>query len=303
MTDDKNFAFISAALDECIEEYVLERKKVIPLFVNHHFSLQETIEIQKKSILIDVFSNPINALWSIPYLTLKKTVEALDRQGWDQLSGLFVRIPSGIKTGYQKQIEILVAEQFLDCKPVAGNDSKAPGSALIKKMQEHPVLRKNFFQDGQFLFSLDSEFKEALEIYSSSRASIADLSGSLLTLAVGWIYFGDKTLGIVGIGDRIARRMAQKKASANFFLGKNFGSSFYLIFPPEPSKWQIFMATLFVGVMLTLFSLVASALCDPLRKKLGLQEKKLVALLTDIETILLVKFKRRLKANFASLNE
>lgn len=300
MTDDKNFAFVSAALDECIEAYVLDRKKQIPLFVSHHFSLQETIEIQKKSIVIDVFSNPINALWSIPYLALKKTVETLDRQGWDYLTGLFVRIPSGIRTGYQKQIELLVAQQFLGWQPTVVNESKTSGNALIKKMQEYPVLRENFFPDGQFLFSLDSEFKEALEIYSSSRASIADLSGSLLTLAVGWIYFGDKTLGIVGIGDRIARRMAQKKASANFFLGKNFGSSFYQIFPPEPSKWQIIMATLFVGVMLTLFSFVASALCDPLRKKLGLQEKKLVALLADIETILLVKFKKRLKANFLS---
>lgn len=289
--DEIRFAQISVALEECVQHYIASRRERVPSFVNRHFSLPETLQIQKKTFLKDVFYNPVNSLWSIPYLTLKKIFETLDKQGLRQWSHFFTKVPSGLKTGYQKDIEHLVAEELLQWR--GGN--KIVHNELSRQMHANPILKEALFENTEIMFAANVEFSEVLETYSSSRASIADLAGSVLTLIVGWIYFGDKSLGILGIGQRIAGRMAKDKAASNFFLGKNVGSSFYNLFPPQPTTSQIFLSTLAVGFMLTVFCLIASALFDPLRKKLGLQEKRLIALLDDLETILLAHYKRRLK--------
>ncbi len=82
----------------------------------------------------------------------------------------------------------------------------------------------------------------------------------------------------------------------------SLGSKGIESFPPQPTSSQIFLSTLTVGALLTVVSLIASALSDPLRKKMGLHERKLNALLDDLETNLLVHFKRRLKVYFAGVD-
>ncbi len=291
-----NFNRISYAIEECISQYVTELRKKIPKFVAGHFSLAETIEIQKRSFLRDVLANPLNSLWSIPYLTLKKIVEAFDKQGFKQLTFFFQKIPASIKTGYQNEIEQLVAKEFLQWR----SSSSTQENQLLKLMHQHPDLTETIFINQKICVSYAAEFREVLENYSATRASVADLAGSLLTVFVGWIYFGDKTLGVLGIGDRIAKRMAKDKAASQFFLGDGLGTTFYTIFPPQPTVFQLFVSTLSVGILLTFITLVASAFSDPLRKKLGLQEKKLHSMLDELESNLLVQFKRRLKFHYST---
>ncbi|TLY20984.1 MAG: hypothetical protein E6K66_09470 [Nitrospirae bacterium] len=60
------------ALEECIEQYITECRGRVDGFVERHFSLQETIALQKQSLVSDLLCHPINALWSIPSLFLKK---------------------------------------------------------------------------------------------------------------------------------------------------------------------------------------------------------------------------------------
>lgn len=289
--DERKCTQILAAVEECIEQFIAERRSLVKKFVAEHFSLQETIMIQKRTFLIDLISNPLNALWAIPYLFAKKIAETLDKLGWDSLNTFLLWIPSGIKTGYQKKIENLVATEILDWNP-SSQDLKG---GLLEIMKRHSELSDLIKSKDSSMFSSDAEFRVVLDRYCTSRALISDLSGSLLAFFVGWSYFGDKSLGLLGMGDRIARRMAKDKAAENFFLGKNIGSSFYNVFPPQPTQKQVFLATLFLGALLTVFSLIATALSDPALKKLGLQEKKLNALLDDLEITLLIHFKRKIK--------
>ncbi len=285
---------ISVAIEECIEKYISEGRARLKPFVARHFSVQETILIQKKTFLIDLISNPINSLWSFLYLAIKKIIEILEKIGWTSLSYLFLRLPNGIKTGYQKKIEQMVAIEFLGWNP----ESKKEDHGLLAMMAQNPILSQVMDSKNNHLFSMTDDFRDVLDRYSAGRALISDLSGSLLTLFVGWIYFGDKSLGLMALGHRIAARLAQDKAADKFFLGKNLGSSFYKVFPPDPTSYQIVLATLFVGLMLTVFSLVTTALSDPCLKKLGIQEKKLEAFFDDLEMTLSLQFKRKLKEIF-----
>ncbi len=224
----------------------------------------------------------------------KKTIEIFEKIGWTSLGALFLKIPKGIKTGYQKKIEQVVALEFLEWDP----DSKKTDHGLLSLIQQNSILSAVLDSKNHHIFSMTNDFRDVLDRYSAGRAMISDLSGSVLTLLVGWIYFGDKTLGLLGLGNRIASRLAQDRAADKFFLGKGLGSGFYKMFPPHPSRYQIVLATLFVGLMLTIFSLITTALSDPCLKKLGLQEKKLEIFLDDLESTLSIQFKQNLKEIF-----
>lgn len=285
--EERNLAQVLGALDECIEKYTDDRKKRVDEFIERHFSIQETIDIQKKSFPIDLLFNPLNALWSIPYLSLKKSVETLDKLGWTKLTPAMDKIPSGIKTGYQKQIEKLIAKELLNY------------DALILEFHNHPTINKLITTKELTLNEnkIKSEISKEIDKYSSSQTMITDLSGSVMTLLMGWYFFGDKTLGIFGIGNRIARKLAHDKAASGFVFGEKLGSAFYNAFPPAPTQTQVYLATLGVGVLLTAFSVLAAIMSDPLRKRLGLHKKNLNNLIENLEEKLFLQMKKEIKAS------
>nr|WP_295900274.1 DUF6635 family protein [uncultured Bdellovibrio sp.] len=283
--DQQTLAAILGALDECIEKYIEDRKSRISDFIERHFSIEETIAIQKKSFPLDLLYSPLNTLWAIPYLSAKKSVETLDKMGWTKLSPGMEKVPSGIKTGYQREIERLIATELLDSE------------ALLIELRKHPtfarlMLSKELQIDES---KIQKEFIKEIEKYTASQAFIADLAGSLMTLAAGWLFFGDKNLSLLGLGNKIARKMARDKAASHFFLGEKLGSTFYGIFPPVPTRTEIYMATLVVGTLLTAFSIFTAIMSDPVRKKLGLHNKKLTTLVENLEEKLFLLLKKELK--------
>ena len=133
----KNLESAVADLDQCLIAYIEQRRSHIEAFVAQHFSLRETFRIQKKSFLLDLLVNPINTAWSIPYLSIRKLTEAIEKLGWNNAADFLKLIPSGIKTHYQKEIERLVATELLDFQ-LQGN------SGLIEKLKDQeaePVAR------------------------------------------------------------------------------------------------------------------------------------------------------------------
>lgn len=283
----QKLAPILGALDECIETYTTERKKYVDEFINQHFSLAETFEIQKKYIPLDFLLTPVNALWSIPYLSLKKSIETADKMGWTRLSPFMDKVPSGFKTGYQKSVEKLLLEELI--KP----------ELLLKRLHDHPVIGPQLASHQVHLndVQIRKEMIKEIEKHTSGQAMISDLCSSLLALLAGWIYFGDKNLGVLDLGSRIAKKMAREKAASGFFLGEKLGHTFYGYFPPAPTKTQVVLATVAVGCVLTVISVLVSAMSDPLRKKLGLHRKKLTVLVENLEEKLFLQIKKEIKTS------
>lgn len=283
------------ALEECITRYIEERRARVNEFSERHFSLKETVELQKKHFLSDLLLNPVNSLWAIPYLTLKKVIETLDKMGWGQFTYFFDKVPSGLKTRYQQDIEWIIATELLEWPHKNGNQYSEK-HALWEEFEKDPAIRQ-LITSGQIskehLLSVD--LKSELNKFSASRALVSDLAGSGGSLALGWLFFGDGNLGVGGLGERIARKVAQDSASSNFFFGKKMGATFYSIFPPQPNKGQILIATIAVGLLLTAFSLITSVLSDPVRKNLGLQKIKMNSLIDDLEKILILNLHKTVK--------
>jgi hypothetical protein len=283
-------------LEECIEQYIAECRSRVDGFVERHFSLQETIALQKQSLVSDLLCHPINTLWAIPSLFLKKLIEVPVKLGWRSGADLIALLPTGLKTRYQKEIERLIATELMQWPGTIG-DRQATPNGLLERIKQHkqvaPLLASGTLSDEE-LRKL-SDIPHLVAEHSASRALVFDTTATALTLATGWLFFGDHSLGISGIGDQIARNRAKDRAASKFIFGSSLGSAFYSVFPPKPSFWQVVGATLTVGLFVTAMSLLVGTLSDPWLKRVGVQHTQLNLFIDAVEDGLHRQLRKRLK--------
>lgn len=124
--NDQQAATALLGLEECIEEYIAGCRARVDGFVEGHFSLRETVAFQKQSLASDLLCYPVNALWAIPSLFMKKFLEVPVKLGWRSGADLIGLLPAGLKTRYQKEIERLIAVELF---AVALHDGRPTGVA------------------------------------------------------------------------------------------------------------------------------------------------------------------------------
>lgn len=294
--NDQQTATAILGLEECIEQYIAECRSRVDGFVERHFSLQETIALQKQSLVSDLLCHPVNALWTIPSLFLKKLIEIPVKLGWRSGADLMALLPTGLKTRYQMEIERLIATELLEW-PCTMGDRRTSSNEFIERIKHHeqvgPLLASGALSD-EALRQL-SDIPRLIAEHSASRALVFDTTATVLTLGTGWLFFGDHSLGISGIGDQIARNRARDKAASTFMFGSSLGSAFYSVFPPKPSFWQVVGATLTVGLFVTAMSLLVGMLSDPCLKRVGFQHTQLNLLIDALEDCLHRQLRKHLK--------
>lgn len=283
-------------VEEVVEEYCQACRNRIASFVERHFSLREVVARQRASLFADLLCYPLNALWAVPYLTTKKSIELLDKVGWGGCTPWFERVPSGIKTRYQREVERLIYQELLQWP--YDMESRQDGThALADALNVRPAcqsLAHALRTRGQ-AGGVRREVRRLVDGYSAARALVSDLAGSAGTVLVGWILFKDRTLGLFGIGERLARERARETAVSQFMFGKSLGSTWYRLFPPEPSASDVASATMLIGAMITVLCLVAGVASDPLGKAVGIQGRKLHALIDELEQRLRTNLIKTLK--------
>ncbi|MGE5084697.1 MAG: DUF6635 family protein [Bacillota bacterium] len=290
--NSEEFGATLGNVDACIEEFFASKRADIDSFVQNHFSLQETWQLQKSTVALDIVFYPLNTLWSIPYLTIKKTVEIIDKLGWASINSSLNYIPSGFKTRYQKRTEDLITKNLISTSAAKDLLQAIDQSARISNSMSPTAL-------NDLEYKISALIKKEIDNHTSSQILVTDLITSAATLLAGKWLFGDSNLSIMGMGSKMARKFANEKASERFFLGKHAGSVFYKAFTVAPTKTQIYIATASIGLLLTVFSLAAAVLSDPLRKRLGLHQKKLNALMDSLEEKIFLLVKAELKRETA----
>ncbi len=284
-------------LEEVVETYCQACRDRVAPFVEREFSFREAVARQRASLFADLLCYPLNALWAIPYLTTRKAIESLDKVGWSVLTPLFNRVPPGIKTRYQREVERKIYQEVLEW-PYDMEEAAQPGThALVDALSAHPSLTPlaRAIASGRPAAGTHQEVSRLVDGYSSGRMMVSDLAGSAGTVAVGWMLFKDGTLGLFGIGERLARERARESAVSHFTFGKGLGSTWYRLFPPEPSPADVAMATVLIGAIITILCLVAGVASDPLGKAVGFQKRKLHSLVDDLEHRLRVHLIKMLK--------
>lgn len=263
-TSEPSAVLALAGMEDCIDRYIDERRSRVDAFVGRHLSVHDTFALHKRSLLTNLLCYPVNSLWSISYLFVKKLGESMERLGWGSAAGMLSVVPSGLKSLYQKDVERMVKNEivgshheFMDILEMDPRVAPLLGSPECARQLDMTFV----------------EISRLIESYGSSRALVSDTAGSLLAIGLGWWMFGDHSLGVAGMGERIAQKRAHDKAASSFIFGSGLGSAFYSLFPPKPTLWEVIIATAAVGLMLTLSGLVIGVFNDPLLKRLGLHHR------------------------------
>ena len=109
------------------------------------------------------------------------------------------------------------------------------------------------------------------------------MATNTITLLTGGVLFHQMTPGALAISGVLSQAIAYHLAVSGFFLGPTLGALYYYYFPPTPSM-GLFLATL-LGAMTvwTLVAIFAGVIVDPLLARLGVHERRLQQLITQLE--------------------
>jgi hypothetical protein len=283
-------AAVQQAVLHSIENYFSTRRSQVESFVDQHFSLGGTLVIHQRTLGFDLIRHVLNAYFAVPCLAVKKAVSWLETLGMDRLAQLLGRLPSGLRTDYQKEVERLVASELLRLPHALLDEMKKDGTLAAE-------FEKQSDSDLQDLFSpqtLRAQFGPELLAYSSRRSGITEMAGSVVTLLAAFRWFHNTSLGAFEMGRRLASSHAHEKAISHFFLGKKIGSVFYQTFPVAPSRSEIMIATAGVMVALSALTLVTVVLSDPVQHRMGIHRNQLLKLLDSLESKMVLLAHRRL---------
>lgn len=284
-------------MDRCIAAYADRCRERVPAFVARHFTLNSTWATQRQTLWNDLVLGPINSLWAIPYLTLKRICNGLDVLGVPGARDFLRQVPSGVRTGYQRAIESAIASEVLEWNPDA-DDIQFP-AGLLDEWRRHPDLARTVGPHG---VAAAPSLHALLDGFSAGRALVADLSGGALTLGCGWLLFDSASLGVVDLASRLARANARQRAARGFFLGRRAGGAFYTVFQPGASLGDTVLALTAIALGLAAGTLACAVLLEPLRRMLGLHERRLYALIDGLERELTLIAHRQLMPRLSAVD-
>jgi hypothetical protein len=240
---------------KAIKEYAKSCRQRVDGFLEKHYSFGDSFRAQLKEINSALWQLPLNALWAIPYITLKKTAETVDKLGWGLPVYLMEHVPSGFHIALQDHIEKKVSQEIFAVSKGIGH------TTLVKK---------------------------ELKKYAIGRTVAANLSMAMTVPVMGWIILGDRTLSLAPMIDKIAVSYATDRQANDFVFGKSLGEAFYGVFTPQATWMDYAISILIFYIFLTTVSFAVQVLFSPVRKVLGLEKKKLLSMVDHIEEKLIL---------------
>ena len=265
-----------------------ERRERIPAQGDQLMSLENCWKIQKRHFLKDLLSNLVNTLWAIPYLSIRKVLEGLDKVGMEFAAGLLSKIPKSIKTEFQKEMERSIQSDFFGLRTELGERSDL---AVILEHQADLKASMPGLELKVLIQEAEADIHQVVADFCTTRNGFTDLAASSGLVLVARRFFNDSSLNIIGISKRWAGQWARKDATSHFLLGPKLGKLYYQYAPAPPaSSKEIFLATIYSIVILALFSTIVNILSYPVQNKLGFQKKQFQKLIQAVEDKLLLRF-------------
>jgi hypothetical protein len=270
-----------------IRRYFAERRARVRPFVDRHFSLRGTLAIHRAALGWDLVKAPANLTLGLPHALLRLSGSIAEKLGAQRTAAALNRRNLLLKTRVSEEIRRLVLVELLEL-PLAG-ERPVGGDALARAILDNPRvserLRPQLLAIGGR--ANDPAFRarllEAMQTYGGTRAAAAEIATGLTTLGAGALALNKLTPGAVSLGPALAGLIAQQAAIGSFPLGSALGSLWYGLFPAAPSL--ALTAGLTGGLMLgaAAFAALAGILTDPLQRRLGLHQKRLLHMLDALE--------------------
>lgn len=280
----------SEHVDQCIEVYAARCRQRLSSFIDTERSLARAWTLQKQTLWHDVLIAPINALWAIPYWTLRKLCLALDALGVPRATAPLAILGPGLVSGYRRATDAELARAVFEWD-VTGGATRLPAS-LLRDLERHPALSHLAFHPQALPLA---SVHKVLDDYSAARTLVADLAGTGFTVLVSWLAFKSTSLGLLDISTRFARRDAANRAASHFALGRPAGKVFYAVFRPEASRFETVLILALLTLVIALGSMLCALVTEPALAAAGLQARRLNMLVDKVERELVVVFGTRVK--------
>jgi hypothetical protein len=275
------------AVDKGIEAYITSRRARIPLFIDQHFSFRGALALHRKTFGRDVYKYPVNLVWGLPVALVHGAADLLAKAGAPRPAHWLHRIPRGIPTVLQQELQWLLYTELLEL-PYGQEDRVAHRDALLESILAEPEIAALCDAYLTHLQSIADQpaFRAALEQhlaeYGKTRGAVSELAGSLLNLVAGYAALSKATPGALSAGTAAATAIAQHLAITNFWLGSTVGAWYYAVFPIAASAGLVAATT---GLMLAAGGVVTALawiVLDPLLATTGLHRRRLDRFVTSL---------------------
>jgi hypothetical protein len=278
---------LQQAVDNGIEAYITSRRARIPGFIDRHFSFRGALALHRKTFGRDFYKHPVNLLWGLPVALGKGVADLLEKAGAKRTATWLNRLPRGIPTVLQQELQWLIYTDLLEL-PYVHEGRASHRDALLEHILAAPWIAALCEEYLTQLHSVAArpEFRGALERhleeYGKTRGAVSELAGSLITLAAGYAALSKATPGALSAGTAAATAIAQHMAIANFWLGSTVGAWYYAVFPVSASAGLVAATT---GAMIAAVGVVTALawiVLDPLLATTGIHRRRLDRFVTAL---------------------
>lgn len=268
--DNAHLPAIDSALarrivEDAIRRYFRARRNRVAPFVDTAFSLKGAIALHAQALGHDLWRAPLNVLMAGPQLGLNLAADMLDKSGRRRQAQQLRSRELFFRTSVADAIERQIMVDLLEL-PYAGPGTPSFKDALAveiladKRLAGVLGILEGPWGEGERR-RMDALLVENLSIYLNARTATGELAGALITLAAGGALVHQVTPGMIALGPALARAVSVKMAAtqAAFVAGSG---------------------VLAASAAVSAFS---GILTDPLQRRLGLHQRRLLKLLDLLE--------------------
>ncbi|WP_422074673.1 DUF6635 family protein [Tranquillimonas rosea] len=130
---------------------------------------------------------------------------------------------------------------------------------------------------------LSARQQACLEDYTAVRSAVAEITTSLIVLAMGFAVFRMATPGVISLAPVLTGRMAEAQAVSSFPLGQTLGGVWYGVFPVELPLWHVIAIGVALALIASVITTFAGLLADPVQAATGTHRRRLMRLLARVE--------------------
>lgn len=287
---DELIMLVNDAVTNGINRYIQKRKELVPAFINKHFSFYGSLKLHQKAISKDIFIIPINIIWLVFKLCLTLLASLFKKIGFDSFANLIKKLPAGIETNVEKEINRLIYIELLEL-PFQHDNRITTKDALLEEILKDKKLAELLTGHDITLpntAELQKNLRDKLKEYAITRTSASEIASNIVLISLVYVFLGKTTFGTIGAGQLGAQVYSESLAISNFWLGPTIGSWYYSFIPVIVPISHIILITGIAIISMAFLSTFIGIVADPVQTKLGIHKRRLIILIDKLHHDLLM---------------
>ncbi len=275
-----------AIVRDAAARYAALRRARIDAFVDRHFSLAGSLELNRHALGWDLVRAPTNISLAAPELARRGMVRLARASGARRIAAKIDRRRLVLDTDVARELEWRLFRDLLELP------FEARGRAL-----ERDAFAEEILADPRIAALVEgalpearpdarARIEDAIAAYAATRVAAADLTSGIASAGIGLALFHKLTPGALSLGPVAAHALIQHAAITAFPLGAGLGGFWYGLFPSAAPLALSAAMTGGVALGLAVVSAFSGVVTDPLQRRLGLHRKRLLKLIDAVEAAL-----------------